>query len=352
MLPSGLLNTKYESDLAIVRTKTQWLLLALGLAFVFSLSALASDYWLIWLTELAIAIVVVLGLHILTGLCGQFSIGQAAFMGVGAYTTAVLTTRYGLNGWLCLPLAALSAGVVGLLFGLPCFKLKGFYLAISTLAASFIIIWVIDHSEGWTGGASGLAIERLRVAGIDFSSRRIFYCVAIVVMPVATFFAKNIQRTRAGRAFVAIRDNELAAQVSGVNLFRYKMLAFFIGCSYAGVAGWLWAYATLRVNPEQFGLYDSIWFVGMLIIGGIGSTMGVFFGAISFRLLERLIDYAAPPLAEAFPAIATQLHVGLSLGVFSIVLLLFLILEPRGLNYRWEKIKSYYRLYPYAYMRE
>jgi len=352
MLPSGVRSTRYESDIAILQTKTQWLLLAIALVVLFSVALFASDYWLRWLTRVALTIVAVLGLHILTGLCGQFSIGQAAFLGVGAYTVAILTTRYGLNGWLCLPVCGLSAGLVGLLFGLPCFRLKGFYLAISTLAASFIIVWSMRYFDSFTGGPVGIALERLEVAGVDFTDRRVFYCVSIAIMVMGTLLAKNIQRTRTGRAFVAIRDNELAAEVSGISIFRYKMLAFFIGCSYAGIAGWLWSYSILRVNPEQFRLYDSIWLVGMLIIGGMGSTTGVFLGAMFFKFLEHGIDYIAPSLADAFPSVALQLHVAMSLGVFSLVLLVFLILEPRGLYYRWEKLKTYYRLHPYAFMRE
>jgi len=358
MLPSGVLTTNYESDMAIVRTKTQWLLLAVGIGLLFSVSLFASNYWLTWLTRVAIYVVAILGLHILTGLCGQFSIGHMAFLGVGAYVVAVLTSQLGLSGWLCLPLSGLAAGVVGLFFGLPCFRLKGFYLAISTLAANFIIVWLMEHfqwqnAEGLTvGGSVGLTVPRLTLAGIDLNSKSAFYCVAIAVVLAATFFAKNLQRTRTGRAFVAIRDNELAAQISGMGLFRYKMLAFFIGCFYAGVAGWLWAYSIRSVNPLQFGLDDSIWLVGMLIIGGMGSTTGAFFGALSFSLLEEFIDRIRPVLEDAFPSMALQLNVALSLGVFSIVILIFLIKEPRGLYHLWEKFKLYYRLYPYAYMRE
>ena len=359
MLPSGVLTTRYESDIAILRTKTQWLLLVAAIAFLFSIALFVSDYWLTWLTRVVIAIVAVLGLHILTGLCGQFSIGHMAFLGVGAYTVAILTNNYELSAWVCLPLAGLAAGLVGLFFGLPCFRLKGFYLAISTLAASFIIVWLMEHFE-WhnaaglpVGGHIGLPMARLTLGPVDFhESKGVFYCLAVAIMLIATFFAKNIQRTQTGRAFVAIRDNELAAEISGISLFRYKMLAFFVGCFYAGIAGWLWAYSLRSVNPLQFTLYDSIWLFGMLIIGGVGSTTGVFFGVVSFRLLEQLIDYIREPLENAFPSVAPQMNIALSLGVFSVVLLVFLILEPRGLYYRWEKFRTYYRLYPYAFIRD
>jgi branched-chain amino acid transport system permease protein len=348
MLPGGVFSTRYASDLAILRTKTQWLLLGLGLALLFTAPLFASSYWLSWLTGLGITIVAVLGLHVLSGLCGQISIGQAAFMAVGAYTVAILTARAGLNSWLCLPICGLSAGLVGLAFGLPCFRLKGLYLAISTLAASAIIVYCIQHFS-LSGGFMGLSLDPLKLGPIDLSSRAAFYVVTMVIMVLATVFAKNIQRTATGRAFMAIRDNELAAEVSGIPVFRCKMLAFFIGCVFAGVAGWLWAYSQLRVNPNQFGLYDSMWYVGMLIVGGWGSTSGVFFGAIFLRLVGVAIDQASPYLADALPSLAQQIYVSLGLILSGLIVVLFMMLEPRGLSYLWEKFKTYYRLHPYAY---
>ena len=140
MQPSGVFNTKYETDIAIARTKTQWFLLALGLVFLCTIPLYLSDYWLTWMTKLSVLIIIVLGLHILTGLCGQYSLGQSAIMGVGAYTTAILATRYGLHPLACLPLSMLSAAVIGVIFGLPCFRIKGFYLAMSTFAAQIILV--------------------------------------------------------------------------------------------------------------------------------------------------------------------------------------------------------------------
>jgi len=349
MLPGGVFNTNYGSEMAIVRTRMQWVLLAAGIALLFSIPLFASSYWLTWLTKVGITIVAVLGLHILTGLCGQVSMGQAAFMGVGAYAVAILTTKVGLNGWLCLPISALSAGLVGLVFGLPCFRLKGFYLVISTMAASFIIIWCFKQFGSVTGGFVGIGLEPLKLGPVDLGNRSSFFCLTMGIMIAATLLAKNIQRTAPGRAFVAIRDNELAAEVSGIPVFRYKMLAFFIGCVFAGVSGWLWAYSQLRISPDQFRLMDSMWYLGMLVIGGWGSTTGVFFGVISLRLLEIAIsDYIAPPLADAVPSLAQQIRVSMSLVVNGLVIIIFIMVERRGLYYRWQKLKAFYRLYPYS----
>lgn len=342
MRPGGVFDESYETDIAIVRTRTQWFLLFAALVCMFLIPVFADAYWLGWLTKLFITIIAVLGLHVLTGLCGQFSIGHAAFVGVGAYIAAILTTKCGLSGWLCLPLSALATGIVGLLFGLPCFRLKGFYLAISTLAASFIIIWCMRYFASVTGGLQGLDVATLKIGTIDLTYSRPAYWLAAVILIVATHCAKNIQRTSTGRAFVAIRDNELAAEVNGISVFRYKMLAFFICCLFAGVAGWLWANTQMRVTPEQFRLNDSIWYFGMLIIGGMGSTAGVFFGAASLRALQMLIDQIAPMLHSV------QLILALNLVVFSGVIVLFLMFAPKGIAHVWDKVKVQYRLHPFS----
>jgi len=355
VLPGGTFNTKYESDLAVIRTKWQWVLLGLLLVICFTLPLFPfiSGYWLAWFTKVAIVIVAVLGLHILTGLCGQISIGHSAFLGVGAFAVAIFTAKTGMSGWLCLPISVLAAGAIGLFFGLPCFRLKGFYLAISTLAASYIIVWCFEYDkfEPVTGGFSGLALQPLTLGSIDFGAKGSFYVLTLVVLVVATILAKNIQRTATGRAFVAIRDNELAAEVSGIAIFRYKMIAFFIGCMFAGVAGWLFAYSQLRVNPDQFSLQESMSYLGMIIVGGWGSTTGVFFGAFFMELLKIVLsDYINPWLADVLPSAWTQqIYVAMSLIVGGLIVIIFMIKVPRGLYYLWEKIKIYYRVHPYSF---
>lgn len=352
MLPSGILKTRYGPDMAIIHTRTQWILLTAALAFLFTCQLWASPYWVSWMIRVCIVIVLLLGLHILTGLCGQFSVGQAAIMAVGAYTAAILHTSLHLSMWACLPLSGISAGVVGLFFGLPSLRVKGFYLAISTIAAQFLIMWAASYEEfaRWTGGYQGLFVgDTLKLGSVDFNSDGVFYCLALGVVVVGTVVAKNIQRTATGRAFVAIRDNDLAAEVSGISLYRHKLLAFFIACVYAGVAGWLWVNAEGRVSPEQFRLWDSVWYIGMLIVGGMGSTTGVFFGALSIKLMEVVIDQITPILTRIMPSLAIQIHASLSWVVFGVVVLAFLILEPRGLYHLWEKIKRSYRMRPYSY---
>lgn len=343
MLPSGVFATGYREDMAILRTKTQWALLVAAVVLLYTVPLFLGDYWVTWITGLSVVILAVLGLHILTGLCGVFSIGQAAFMGVGAYTTAILAGRYAVPGLACLPIAALSAGLVGIFFGLPSFRLKGFYIAIASLAANFIILWIIRYFDSWTGGSGGMGVEPLRVGGFVFTSRWSIYLVAITLVLIGTFFAKNLQRMPIGRAFVAIRDNELAAEVGGINIFRYKMMAFFIGCMYAGVAGWLLAYSQFWIVPDQYQISNSIWYFGMLAIGGMGSTTGVYLGVLFLKSLEMAIDKITP-LVDV-----PGFQISMSLIVFAVVILAFLIFEPGGLYSRWQKFKTYYRLRPYSY---
>jgi len=347
--PAGVFDEDYHGSIATVRTRFQWVVLLAGLAalFLFPLSPWASSYWLGLLNFIAITAIVVLGLQIVTGYCGQVSLGQAAIMGVGAYTSAVLTTKLGLSFWLALPLSGLTAGVVGVLVGAPSLRVKGFYLALATLAAHFIIIWLMSHLN-FTGETRGLVMAAPQIGGFSLRGDfRMFYLI-MAVLVLMTFFAKNLARTRIGRAFVAIRDNDIAAEVMGINVWRYKMLAFFIACVYAGIGGSLWAGWVQSVNFEQFPLWNEIWYVAMIIIGGVSSISGVFFGVIFLKLLDELVLFAAPVLGEAFPFLGGAQY-ALGLSAFGLVLILFLLFEPRGLAHRWELLKASVRLYPFPY---
>ncbi|MGB3903436.1 MAG: branched-chain amino acid ABC transporter permease, partial [Anaerolineae bacterium] len=170
--------------------------------------------------------------------------------------------------------------------------------------------------------------------------------LVMIIACLATFLAQNLVRSRVGRAFIAIRDNELAAEVMGVNLWAYKLLAFFIGCVYAGVAGSLLVHYFAFASPTQFPFIDSVWYLGMLIVGGMGSTAGAIFGAVSLRLLDELVTMVGPILSAV---VAPQAAASLALISRGVVIMLFLILEPRGLAHRWEIIKGYYRLWPFSH---
>ena len=345
-LPSGTFNQSYAQDMAIFRTKTQWVLLIAFLVFLFTCPLFSSDRILTILTIIGITIISVQGLNILTGYCGQISLGHAGFMAVGAYTSAVLTAKLGLSFFAALPCAALAAGLVGIIFGLPSLRIKGFYLIMATIAAHFIIMWVILQLYGVTGGGDGLAVPRPEIGGFVFKSKASYFYLVMILACLGTFLAKNLVRTRAGRAFIAIRDNELAAEVMGVNLWSYKLLAFFIGCMYAGVAGSLLVHYFAFATVDQFPFMNSVWYLGMLIVGGMGSVSGAIFGAVSLKLLDELVTIVGPVLATA---VAPQAAASLGLIMRGLVIIVFLIFEPRGLAHRWAMIKAYYRLWPFSH---
>ncbi len=348
-LHSRTFQESYAQDMAIFRTRLHWGILCVLLILLFTCPLFFSDRILTIMTMIGIAIISVLGLNILTGYCGQISIGHAGFMAVGAYTSAILSAKLGWPFWATLPSAALAAGIAGLIFGLPSLKIKGFYLIMATIAAHFIIIWLILQLYDLTGGVDGFAVPRPEIAGFVLKSKASYFYLVFVFACLATYTAQNIARTRAGRAFVAIRDNDLAAEVMGINLWSYKLRAFFIGCVYAGVAGALLIHYYAYASAELFPFMDSVWFLGMLIVGGMGSTMGAIFGAVFLKLLDELVTIVGPILAAIFPAVAPQAAASLGLIMRGLVIILFLIFEPRGLAHRWEIIKAYFRLWPFSH---
>ncbi len=348
-LPCGTANYTYAQDMAIIRTKLQWALLALLLVFLITFPMYNSRYLISIANLIGITVIIVTGLNILTGYCGQLSIGHAGFVAVGAYTSAILTGKFGMPFLVGLLAAGIVAGLVGLLFGIPSLRVRGFYLAISTIAAQFIIVYVINHWTSLTGGFMGINVPLPSIAGYEFSSERSQFYLIFAVTAICVFFARNIARTRLGRAFAAIRDNDLAAEVMGVNLFYYKLLAFFIGCFIAGIAGSLLAHWTGFITTENFTLSDSILYIGMVIIGGLGTTLGPILGVTFIRLLDVGVTHLTPTLQTALPRLPQGFTTGVAPMVFGLVIILFLIFEPRGLAHRWALFKASYRLWPFPY---
>jgi branched-chain amino acid transport system permease protein len=345
-LPTGIRSYTYAQDMGIFRTKTHWVWLGVLLAFLFTAPLYWGNYWLGVANLIGISIIAATGLNILTGYCGQLSIGHAGFIAVGAYTAAVLTNRLEMPFLVGLICAGFSSGLVGMVFGTPSLRVKGFYLAISTIAAQFIIIWVINHWTGVTGGFNGMSVPPAQIGKLTFVTQASQFYLIMVIVSIVVFLAKNLSRTRAGRAFVAIRDNDLAAQVMGINPFRYKLLAFFIGCFLAGIAGALFAHWTGFLNAENFTILDSILYIGMIIIGGLGTTVGPIFGVLFIRLLQQVISFIAPIMESTYPVLPAGFTTGVGPMVFGLVIILFLVLEPRGLAHRWALLRISYRLWP------
>lgn len=347
-LPSATFNERYEQDMAVFRTRLQWILLAGSIIIGLSLPLFIGNYMLTIIITAMSAIIATLGLQILTGYCGQLSVGHAAFVAVGAYTSALLMGQSGMPFWISVPAAGIVTGLVGLVVGLTSIRLKGFYLIISTLAAHFIILYVIVHWTSLTGGSFGLTAQAPKLAGINFARPSNYFYIVFIALLTATYVAKNIVRTNVGRVFVAIRDNDLAAEVMGVNLTAYKLLAFFIGCAFAGVGGALAAHARGVISPDTYSLIESFWYLAYLIIGGLGTITGTFFGVIFIAILNNGLGAILTSLSVTFPG-ASSLLAPLMLVILGLVIVLFLVFEPRGLAHRWAIFKAYYRLWPFSH---
>lgn len=351
--PAGDFDRSYEQDMSIVRHKWQWALLIISLAVVYYLPQISNPYInASTLNQIAYTIITLQGLNILTGYTGQISLGQAAFMLVGGYAAGLASVYLSLPFFIAIPFAGLMTGLVGLIFGLPSLRVKGFYLAMATLAAQFIIPW-LSRQPFWGdyfGGTAGfIDIPVVEFMGFGFGEVSDFVYISLTVLVITTILTINVSRTRMGRAFVSIRDNDLAAELLGINLFHYKLRAFFIAAFFAGVAGSLRAFSQRGIGTEfGYGLDESILFLGMLVIGGLGTNIGPFMGAIFVILLEDFSLEMGSYLAETFPDLAAQLLSSFRPIFFGLVLVLFLIFEPRGLAHRWTLIKASWRLRPFA----
>ncbi len=348
--PAGEFDTSYAYDMATIRQRWQWGLLFAFLVALYTLPLYADQSLVALVNRVGITVIAVQGLFLLTGLTGQISLGQAAFMTTGGYISALLVGELGWPFLAALPAAGLGAGLVGLVFGLPSLRVKGFYLVMATLAAQFIIPWFTRNAfQEVLNGAQGINVEVPVILGVEFSTPQRYLYLTLSVLVVTTIAAYNLSRSRLGRAWVAIRDNDLAAEVLGVNLFHYKLQAFFLAAVYAGLAGALSAHQLRHINSETFNLIDSVMFLGMLVIGGLGSNLGPVFGATVVELLIEGATLIGPLFVRLFPGTAAGAVQALRPLFFGTALMLFLIFEPRGLAYRWQVLKAAWRLRPFSH---
>ncbi|MCX6006979.1 MAG: branched-chain amino acid ABC transporter permease [Chloroflexi bacterium] len=349
-LPCGIRNYSYNTDMAIIRTKTQWVLFGAFLLLLFAMPLYTPRFGLDIISLIGITIIAVIGLNILVGYCGQLSIGHAGFMAVGAYTTAILTTTFGIPYFLALISSGIVAGLIGLIFGMPSMRVKGFYLAITTIAAQFIIIWIINHWTDVTRGSMGMSVASASMGSFHFDSEIKQFYLIIGVTALCVLFTTNLARGRIGRAFIAVRDNDLAAEVMGINVFSYKLLAFFLGCFFAGIAGSLFAQWRGNITAEDFTFNQSILYVGILIIGGLGTSIGPILGVGTMGLLLYwLLPVVLMPALEGMNIFPTAFSSGLGPMIFGAIMILSLVLEPRGLAHLWALFKASYRLWPFSY---
>lgn len=346
----GFFSETYIDDMRLLRTRWQWLVLAVFVVMLLIFPMLVSPAWTRFATITGISIISVLGLQILVGLSGQVSVGQSAFMGIGGYFAAISATKLGLPFPWPVLFGAGAAALVGLVFGLPAARIKGFYLALTTLAAQFIFEFsVVRLPTDWFGGAAGIAVAPPTLLGYTINDATGFYYLTVPITMAAVFAALFILRSLVGRAFIAVRDNDLAAKVTGINVTYYKVLAFGVASFFAGAAGALLAYENRLVHFEQFTLFESIWFLGMLIVGGIGSILGAVLGTIALRLLQELLMILGPQLANVLPNARYDIAFPMVNVVLGTTIILFLVYQPRGLAHIYRKIERFFRIWPFPH---
>jgi branched-chain amino acid transport system permease protein len=353
---AGQFKSTYAEDQQIFPIRQDRFAMAALLLVAFLVVPLtANQYWLsAILTPLLILALAALGLNILTGYAGQLSLGTAAFMAVGAFMAYNFVLRM---PWLgVIPsfiLAGLCAAAVGIVFGLPSLRIKGFYLAVATLACQFFVLWVVQR-WGWitNNSASGvITAQKMVILGFPFDTPSAKYLLTLSVVTVMALLAKNLMRSGTGRAFMAVRDMDVAAEVVGIRMMHTKLLAFAISSFYCGVAGAMYAFCYLgTVEPEAFNLDLSFRVLFMIIIGGVGSILGSFIGAAFITLLPIFLSVFFGATSHLLGVeIPHSIVSNLELIIFGALIVFFLIVEPHGLARLWQITKEKLRLWPFPH---
>src|ERR1043165_1639424 len=350
---SGVFKTTYSADMALYPLPiAKGTMIALALIFVVVVPLMVHEYYLSILNLIFIAIVGALGLNILVGYTGQISVGHAAFMSVGAYTAANLAVHLHLPFWVTLPAGGLMAAAIGALVGIPSLRIKGLYLAIATLAGQLIIEWTINHVPAISGGAqASIEVARPDLFGFVLNTQGRLYYFLLFFAVLAIVATLNLMRSRIGRAFIAVRDQDIAAEIIGIDIYRYKLLAFAISSFYAGVCGVLYTYYFGIANYEQFQLIVSIDYLAMIIIGGLGSVLGSIFGAVFVTLLPIVVRISMGNVGPLFfnAGELSSIVASTRLVLFGCLIIFFLVVEPEGLNRLWRNIRNYFRVWPFSY---
>jgi branched-chain amino acid transport system permease protein len=344
---SGDFKTSYTEDIAVLQTSFIKVSIGIFLILLIGLVLVADKYSLYIINLSAIATIGALGLNILTGFTGQISIGQAGFLAIGAYSSAILT-KAGLPFLVALPLAGFISTIAGLLVGIPSLKLRGLYLAITTFAFGFIVEHVSNSWQSLTGGAQGMEVSPAIIYGITFNTDRKFFFLVFPLTILAVLFARNLIRSKPGRAWIAIRDRDIAADTMGINLYWYKLSSFAVSSFYAGIAGGLLAHYIQYIGPTHFEVLVSVQYLAMIIVGGLGSILGSILGAVFMTILPELLKLLPDLLRGSYPIVADK-FADINLILYGLIIMLFVIIEPEGLNGIWNRVKIYWKMWPYTH---
>ncbi len=361
-LPCGDYHQNYVQDHAWFQTKfiKGKMIVLMAILFV-GLPLISDSYMLSVWNMVGFTILGALGVQLLIGFCGQVTLGHGAFIAVGAYTSTLLILEFpwpqflidwGIAYPISIIAAAVVAGLWGVLFGLPSARVKGFYLILTTMAAQFITVdFVLTQYVSQIGGrgqAFSLPPGTIKYGPWVIDTELKTYYMMIVLVLLCTILMANLLRSRVGRAWVAIRDNDISAEVMGINVVKYKLLAFFVAGFLGGIAGSYWISTLAAISPEHFPWFLSLWLVGVILIGGVGSIHGAIFGSIFMVVVMEALQLAVIPLADTFPKLLID-FLFIKEAAFGLAICVFLIYEPNGLAYRWWQIKNYFNLWPFSY---
>jgi branched-chain amino acid transport system permease protein len=344
---SGYFSTDYADDLVLVRTRLQrasLLVLSIGLmAFAF----IASPFQLDLACQIFLACVGALSLMLLTGFAGQISLGHAGLIAAGAFTVGIGFREFQAPFWITLPVAGLIGALLGIVFGLPSLRLRGLYLAVSTLALHFVVIYVGGEYESRRGFSTGIVIDPPTLAGMAITDAKAWYFILLIAAAATLVMCLNLLRARSGRAWRAIRAHETVAEALGIGIASYKLLAFVISSAITAFAGGLFAYYRGFVSVEAFSLFLTIQYLAMVIVGGMGSLLGAILGAAFITVFPYIIESALLALPGA-RAVANVLF-AVNYAAFGLVMIAFLLFEPLGLVGIWRRIQRYFLLWPYRH---
>lgn len=344
---SGYFKTSYAADLSLVETRARWFCLLVLMVALIVFPFLASPFLLDLVTQVFLSLLGAIALMLLTGYAGQISLGHAGLIAAGAFTTAILFKELNASIFVTLPASGLVGALLGIIFGLPSLRLKGLYLALSTLALHFIVVYLGAEYETTRGFATGVVIDPPGLGRWVVEDPRLWYFLLLMVDLAAVIFAMNLVRSRTGRAWMAIRDRDVAAEALGIKVSAYKLSAFVFSSVLTSIAGCLFAYYRGFVSVEAFNLLMTIEYIAMIIIGGLGSILGAIFGTVFVVLLPYVIDFSVDALQV--PARLTTYMFAIKYATFGLIMIIFLILEPAGLVGIWRRIRDYFILWPFRY---
>lgn len=341
--------TSYDADIDLFRDRVQMGWYAALLVLTVALPYLVGTFWLGEATNMLIWAIAGMGLMVLVGQTGQASLGHAAFLAVGCYSNVLLQDRLGLPFILSFPLGGLIAGLAGVAVAIPTARLHGIYLAIATLAIAILTDDLIVVAEPLTNGVMGLFAPPIEIFGLTidrYGNPYLLYWLVLAITILVVLVYRNILRSPLGRSFAAVRDSEVSARAMGVNVARTKAMSFGISAAITGLAGALMGHFAGIFTNETFNIIISIQLLLMIVIGGLGSIHGAFFGAMVIALLPQAIAITRDQVAQALGAGSIAVP-GMEAAIFGIILMLFILFEPMGIYGRWIKIRTYFQLFPF-----